>query len=67
MKNKTNAREHFPKGELTLDKKVVLWNENEKNLFESNSHQNGLEAICYDKSAWIYLLMRLSVWESSRC
>ena len=31
MKNKTNAREHFPEGELTLDKNVVLWNENERN------------------------------------
>jgi len=32
-----------------------------------NIHQNDLEAVCYDKSAWICLLKSYIIWEGIRC
>ena len=68
----TKVREHFPEGELTLGKNrllrlLVLWSENELSWLEWNIHQSGLEAVCCDKSAWIFLLIKYKFWEGLRC
>jgi len=40
---------------------LVLWSDNELSRVEENIHQNDLEAVCYDKSAYICLLKSRAV------